>query len=135
MALITEREIDEKAVSEAIHSFSAGALLTFSGVVRNHHLGRTVTSMEYHAYPSMAEKELARIEEEVKCRWPAAAIAIVHRIGLLKVGETSVYIAVSSPHRSEGFDALRFAIESIKKNVPIWKKEVYTDGHAWIEGS
>lgn len=135
MALITEREIDEKAVNEAIRSRSAGALLTFSGVVRDHHLGRAVTSIEYHAYPSMAEKELARIEEEIKKRWPGAVATLVHRIGRLQVGETSVHIAVSSAHRSEGFDALRFAIESIKKSVPIWKKEVYTDGHAWIEGS
>ena len=135
MAAITHQEIDEDSVKKGIHSPSAGALLTFSGVVRGHHLGRAVTFIEYHAYEPMAKKELTRIEEEIGQRWPGAAAAIVHRVGLLNVGETSVCIAVSSPHRSEGFQALRFAIDAIKESAPIWKKEIYTDGYAWIEGS
>ncbi len=83
----------------------------------------------------MARKELERIEEAARLRWPAVRIRIVHRVGLLQVGETSVLIAASSPHRAEGFESLRFAIEEIKKSVPIWKKEIYEVGHAWIEGS
>lgn len=135
MAAISLHEIDENSVKKKVHASSAGALLTFSGVVRDQHLGRSVTSIEYHAYEPMAEKELTRIEEEIAKRWPGAAAAIVHRVGLLGVGETSVCIAVSSPHRSEGFQALRFAIEAIKESAPIWKKEIYSDGYAWIEGS
>jgi molybdopterin synthase catalytic subunit len=83
----------------------------------------------------MAEKELSRIEAEVTRRWAGVRIRIVHRTGALRVGETSVLIAVATPHRAEGFDALRFAIESVKRTAPVWKKEIYPDGYAWIEGS
>lgn len=103
--------------------------------MRDHHLGRKVTSIEYHAYETMAIKELSRIEEEIARRWSGVLARIVHRIGHLVVGETSVFIAVSSSHREEGFEALRFAIESLKRAAPLWKKEMYPDGHAWIEGS
>ncbi len=136
MAALTAERIDERGVSRSVEASSAGAVLTFAGTVRNEHLGREVTAIEYHAYEPMALKELARIEEEAARRWTVARVSIVHRLGLLKVGETSVLIAVSSPHRAEGFEALRFAIEEIKKSAPIWKKEVYADGnHKWIEGS
>ncbi|MBI4600642.1 MAG: molybdenum cofactor biosynthesis protein MoaE [Planctomycetes bacterium] len=132
---ITDRPIDEREVVRAVARHGAGAVLTFAGTVRSEHLGRPVTSIEYHAYETMAARELARIEEEAARRWPDVAARIVHRVGLLQVGETSVLIAVSSPHRAEGFEALRFAIESVKERAPIWKKEIYPDGHAWLEGS
>jgi molybdopterin synthase catalytic subunit len=135
MADITERPIDEEAEKQAVGGPQAGAVLTFSGTVREQHHGRQVTAIEYHAYASMAAKELTRIEEEIGKRWPGVRARIVHRTGLLAVGETSVFIAVSSPHRAEGFEALRFAIEGVKAMAPIWKKELYPDGHAWLEGS
>lgn len=135
MATLTREPLDPQTITAAVTSAAAGALLTFAGVVRDEHLGRAVTSIDYHAYDAMALKELDRIEAEAVRRWPAVRIRIAHRTGLLQVGETSVFIAVSSPHRAEGFEALRFAIEAIKQSVPIWKKENYPDGHAWIEGS
>jgi molybdopterin synthase catalytic subunit len=135
LARLTSRAIDAAEVARAVESPSAGAVLTFAGAVRDHHLGHAVTGIEYHAYEALALKEMARIEEEVVRRWPGARVTIVHRTGPLKVGEVSVLIAVSSPHRAEGFEALRFAIDTLKETVPIWKKEIYTDGHAWIEGS
>jgi len=110
-------------------------VLTFAGTVRDSNADRRVEALEYFAYDSMALRELERIEREVEERWPGVRAAIAHRVGLLKVGETSVFIAVGSAHRAEGFEALRHAIEELKKKVPIWKKEIYTDGHAWIEGS
>lgn len=136
MTFITTEPIDGRNLERRVQSPGAGAVLTFAGTVRNEHLGRAVAAIEYHAYESMAVKELSRIENEMVERWPGARVAIVHRTGLLNVGETSVFIAVSAAHRAEGFEALRFAIESIKKMVPIWKKELYAGGeHAWIEGS
>lgn len=135
MAAIVPGPIDEAALVRAVARAGAGAILTFAGAVRDEHGGRAVTAIEYHAYESMAARELEKIEAEIARRWPGARGAIAHRTGLLQVGDISVFIAVSSPHRAEGFEALRFAIESIKKDVPIWKKEMYPDGHAWLEGS
>jgi molybdopterin synthase catalytic subunit len=135
LARVQKERIDGADLGRAVAASGAGALLTFSGTVRDEHLGRRVTGIEYHAYESMAQRELERIEAEVRERWPGTRIAIAHRVGLLEVGETSVCIAVSSPHRAEGFAALRLAIERVKESVPIWKKEFYPDGHAWIEGS
>lgn len=135
MACITSARIDEAAAVRVVAAPGSGALVTFAGTVRDRHLGREVVAIEYHAYESMAERELLRIEDEVRARWEGARIAIVHRIGLLHVGEVSVYIAVATPHRGAAFEALRFAIDTLKETVPIWKKEMYVDGHAWIEGS
>ena len=135
MAEISDQPIDSTAVMARVQAPSAGAVLTFSGVVRDNHRGRRVIGIDYHAYRSMALKEFERIEEDAKSRWPDVRIAITHRIGSLAVGEQSVLIAVSSPHRPAGFEALRFAIEEIKRQVPMWKKEIYSDGYAWIEGS
>ena len=126
-SLITE-PIDLQRVIGACR----GAL---DGVVRNHHNGRSVIGIDYHAYESMALKELTRIEDEATERWSDAQANIVHRIGSLGIGEASVCIAVSSPHRAEAFEACRFCIDRIKETVPVWKKELYSDGHAWIEGS
>lgn len=135
MAHITDTPIDTRPAVDAVRAPAAGAVLTFCGVVRDHHAGQTVTGIDYHAYRPMAVRELDRIEAAARDRWPDIGIHIVHRIGQLEIGDASVFIAVSSPHREEGFAALRFAIEEIKRSVPIWKKELYPDGHAWIEGS
>ena len=132
---ITHSPIDEKAVLVEVADPGAGATLTFAGVVRNNHLGQVVQGIDYHGYQPMAAKEILKIEAEARERWPGVKAVIVHRIGLLGIGEVSVLIAVSSAHREEGFQALRYSIDTLKQRVPIWKKEIYTDGEAWIEGS
>ncbi len=135
MSKLISQSIDARAVIQNVERPAAGAILTFAGTVRNHHLGREVTGIEYHAYEEMAVKKLNHIEAAAREKWPGIEIEIVHRIGFLEIGEASVLIAVGTAHRKEGFEALRYAIDTIKEDVPIWKKEIYTDGHAWIEGS
>ena len=111
----------------------AGAISTFLGVVRDNSLGRKVLYLLYEAYPPMAIKEMEKIEEELRQRWTLEKIAITHRIGRLEVGEASVAIAVSSPHRREGIEACHYAIDRLKKTVPVWKKEFWEGGEVWIE--
>jgi len=134
MFRIVSHPIDPRAVEAAVAYPGAGALCVFHGVVRDHSRGRRVTHLEYEAYPPMAEKVLTQIGEEIAGRWPGARVAIVHRTGRLEVGETSVVIAVSSPHRAEAFEACRYAIEALKTRVPIWKKEFAEDGEYWVGG-
>jgi len=113
---------------------SDGALCLFVGVVRDHNGGRAVSHLEYEAYEEMALVEMQAIEREVRGRWPVGDVRIVHRLGGLSIGEASVAVAVVSAHRAEAFEACRYAIDTLKKTVPIWKKEFYADGSAWIEG-
>ena len=110
----------------------AGAVITFAGVVRDNSRGRGVEALEYEAYAPVAERMLAQIADEMRVRWPVRAVAIWHRTGRLGIGETSVVIALSVPHRQEGFAACAYAIERLKEIVPIWKKEIYADGEVWI---
>jgi molybdopterin synthase catalytic subunit len=110
----------------------AGAIATFIGTTRNNNEGRNVIALDYDAYPEMAVKELVRIGTEAAHKWQICRMAIVHRVGPVQIGEASVVIAVSSAHREAAFAASRFAIEEIKKTVPIWKKEVYEGGEVWI---
>jgi len=135
MARITRDPIDPRPAVSRVEHPGAGAILTFLGVVRIHNRGRVVTGIEYHAYEEMAIRQLDRIEEEIRNRWPEIKVDIIHRVGFLKVGESSVLITLATPHRVEGFAALQFAIDSLKDSVPIWKKEMYTDGYSWLEGS
>lgn len=110
-----------------------GAVVTFVGVVRGESEGRAVDHLEYEAYPEMAEEALSQIGKDTQTRWPTIQqVAIVHRVGRLEVGETAVVIALSAAHRPGVFDALRYAIERLKEVVPIWKKEVWADGAAWL---
>lgn len=132
---VTDSPIDAEAVTRTVRRPEAGAVLTFAGTVRDENRGRTVRGIDYHGYRPMAEREVLRLEEELRSRWPAAEARVVHRLGPLEVGETSVFIAVASPHRDEGFAALRWAIDTLKERLPVWKKEIYPDGEAWIEGS
>ena len=111
-----------------------GALAFFVGVVRNENSGRPVLCLEYEAYEEMALSEMQAIDREVRRRWPITEIRIVHRLGRMEIGEASVAVAVTSPHRDEAFEACRFAIDTLKKTVPIWKKEFYADGAVWLEG-
>lgn len=133
-ARITSAEIAPEESIARVARPGAGAVLTFRGTVRADRDGREVKGIEYHAYEEMALREMEKIVEEIGRLWPGIALDIVHRIGYLEAGETSVLIAVASPHRREGFEGLRHAIDRIKESVPIWKKEFYADGYAWIEG-
>ena len=109
-------------------------MLLFYGVVRNENLGRRVEYLEYDAYPEMAEKVMREVAEEMMRRWPVTDIAIQHRTGRLEIGQESLLVAVSSPHRKEAFEAGLALIDRFKELVPIWKKEVFEGGEEWIEG-
>jgi molybdopterin synthase catalytic subunit len=111
-----------------------GALCLFVGVVRNENRGRRVERLEYEAYEEMARPLMEEIAAETRSRYPVSAVRLVHRLGSLEIGEASVAVAVASRHRAEAFAACRFAIDALKAKVPIWKKEHYTDGSAWLEG-
>jgi len=133
-AVVTE-PIDPAAVLAKVGADEDGASLLFLGVVRDHAEGRAVRGMRYDAYEQMAESVLAEIAGEAAERLGTDRVAVVHRTGELGVGEVSVAIAVSSPHRAEAYEASRYVIEEIKKRLPVWKKERYTDGDAaWVEG-
>jgi molybdopterin synthase catalytic subunit len=110
-----------------------GAACTFVGVVRDHNAGRAVRRLEYEAFEEMALPLMEEIAAEARRRWPAASVSIVHRLGGLEIGEPSVAVAAFAPHRAEAFEACRYAIDTLKATVPIWKKEFYADGAAWRE--
>lgn len=128
----TEDVLDPRAVEALVASDDAGALVTFIGTVRNHARGMAVSSLEYEAYAPAATKMLAQVGTEAQQQWSAVQIAIAHRFGHLLPGEASVVIACSSAHRDEAYAASAWAISRIKQIVPIWKKEHYQDGSAWI---
>ena len=132
MIEIVERPIDVAAVTAAVADPTSGATVSFIGTTRDHHDGRAVTHLEYEAYCDMALSELRKIAAAAAAQWPIAAMAIVHRIGSVPIGEASVVIAVSAAHRQAAFDACRFAIDRLKEVVPIWKKEHFEGGAVWI---
>jgi molybdopterin synthase catalytic subunit len=109
-----------------------GAICTFQGVARRFSRGREVVHLEYEAYPEMAERKLAEIGDELRVKFGVERVAIRHRTGVLEIGEASVVIAVATPHRREAFQACQYAIDRLKQVVPIWKKEVWSDGEQWI---
>jgi MoaE-MoaD fusion protein len=124
--------LDLAAVVSQVADPAAGATATFIGTTRDHNRGRTVTHLEYDAYPEMAEAEMARIAEAVIARHGVARVAIAHRTGHVPIGEASVVIAVSAAHRGAAMDACREAIDTLKQTVPVWKKEVFEGGEEWI---
>jgi len=132
MIAILEEVLSVEEISRAVESESAGAIVTFVGTVRRQSQGHTIEYLEYQVYRPMAEKQLQKIVDAVRERW-CFACAISHRVGRLQVGEASVVIAVSAPHRGPAFEACHWAIDELKKTVPIWKKEVATDGVWWVE--
>ena len=132
MFRVTRDAIDLNELVRYVTDPEAGAIATFIGTTRNNNEGRRVIALDYEAYPEMAEKELARIGDDARKQWPICRMTIVHRLGPVQIGEPSVIIAVSSAHRDAAFAASRFAIEEIKKTVPIWKKEVFEGGEVWI---
>lgn len=131
---VTDQELDPREAIAAVASPSAGAINVFLGVVRNNNLGRSVNHLVYEAYPSMAEKLMGEVAEEAMERFGLEAAAVFHRTGRLEIGETSLLIAISSGHRAESFEAGHWMVDEIKKRVPVWKKEVWSDGESWIEG-
>jgi len=130
---VTANPLSEAAVGEAVAHPEAGAIVVFSGVVRNETGGRRVKFLEYEAHAPMAEAKMREIGEAVRARWPGVKrVAIVHRVGRLEIGEASVAIAVSAAHRREAFEACHFAIDRLKETVPVWKKEYFEDGEVWV---
>jgi MoaE-MoaD fusion protein len=131
---LTAEPLDVHRTEAAVGHPGAGAICSFTGVVRDNNRGEAVTHLEYEAYGGMAEREMRRIADEVAERWPGTRVAMVHRTGQLEIGEASVLISVSAPHRADAFDACRHAIDRLKESVPIWKKEFARSGASWLEG-
>ena len=130
--LLSEEPLSLEAVVEEVASDEAGAVATFVGTTRIHSRGRTVTHLEYEAYEGMAEQVMAEIADELRRRYELCDVAIHHRIGRVGIGERSVVIAVSAPHRRDALAACKDAIDTLKQRVPLWKKEVYEGGEEWI---
>jgi molybdopterin converting factor subunit 1 len=129
---VQEAPIDARVVEAMVMDPGAGAVVTFSGTVRDHGRGQSVSLLEYEAYAPAAERMMEQVGSEISARWPVIKVAMVHRTGALPVGEVSVVIAVSSAHRDAAFEASQYAIERLKEIVPIWKKEHYEDGATWL---
>lgn len=129
--VITSQAIDVDAVISRTAHPDHGALIAFVGMTREWTGGKRTLHLEYEAYVPMAEAAMRKIGEEIAERWPGTLTAITHRIGAVGIGEASVVIAVSSPHRAEAYEASRYAIDRLKQTVPIWKKEIYEDGTEW----
>lgn len=125
---IIDQPIDYTAITERVRSNECGAVVLFMGTVREMTAGRQTVALDYEAYPEMAQQTLQQLVTEARAQWPVHAVAIEHRVGHLALGEISVAIAVSSPHRKDAFEAGRFLIDRLKEIVPIWKKENWSDG-------
>ena len=133
MGFLVEQAIDVRQVAARVATPERGGLVTFVGVVRNHHGGRPVVRLEYSAYGPMANAEFARIIDEAEGRWPVH-VAAEHRIGTLEVGDAAVVVVAAAAHRDAAFDACRYVIDELKRRAPIWKREHYTDGTTgWVD--
>ncbi|HEY2703182.1 MAG TPA: molybdopterin converting factor subunit 1 [Candidatus Dormibacteraeota bacterium] len=133
--LLTTDVLDAAAAEALVRTDEDGGVCTFTGVVRNHAEGRAVERLEYEAYPEMAEPRMRLIGEEALRRTGATAVALWHRTGTLEIGEASVVVSASAPHRAEAFEACRYAIDTLKSDVPIWKKEHGEGGAVWVDES
>ena len=130
---LSEKALDVGEVIARVSGDDCGGLVTFLGAVRDHSRGQSIRHLEYEAYPPMAVAEMDRIADEAAERWPGSRVAIAHRTGHLDIGELAVVVAAAAPHRAEAFEASRYAIDTLKERVPIWKKEVTTSGEYWVE--
>ena len=136
MIQLTREPIDYQQLTESVRRPGCGAVVTFLGTVRDLTGDRVTVALDYESYPGMAEKKMAEIEADTRSRWPFGDIAMIHRLGRLEVGEISVAVAVSCPHRAQAFEACRHAIDRLKELVPIWKKENWADGRTeWVHPS
>jgi len=131
---ITHEPLDRNALVAAVSEQGVGGIVVFEGVVRDNARGKQVRYLEYDVYPEMAVQQIGEIVAEAQRRWGVERVAVAHRVGRLEIGEASVIIVVASPHRGEAFDACRYIIDTLKTTVPIWKKEVATNGEEWVEG-
>lgn len=134
---VTAEPLDRAHVDELVRAVTddgVGGIVVFEGVVRDNARGKQVRYLEYDAYPEMALQQMRQIAQEVQTRWATDRVALVHRVGRLEIGECSVVVAVGCAHRGEAFEACRYAIDTLKATVPIWKKEFYADGEEWVEG-
>lgn len=135
MAELTRSRIDDAALTAAAARADCGAIVSFLGTTRDHHEGRRVVRLEYEAYEPMALEALARIEREAVARFAVASCAVVHRLGEVPAAEASVAVVVAAAHRGPAFDACRWAMDELKRAVPIWKKEHFAEGDAaWVAG-
>jgi molybdopterin synthase catalytic subunit len=130
---ISAEALDEGEVVSRVDGPEAGGIVSFVGNVRNHARGHAIEHLEYEAYPEMAEREMEKIANEAGKRWPGTRVAIAHRVGHLEIGDAAVVVVAASAHRDEAFLACRFAIDSLKLRVPIWKREVAIDGAYWVD--
>ena len=131
---VTTEPLDARRLEAAVTHSRAGAICTFTGIVRDSSRGRSVTHLEYEAFAEMATAQMRKIAEEIGQRWPEARVAMIHRTGRLDIGEASVVVSVSAPHRAEAIAACKVGIDRLKESVPVWKKEFAADGTFWIEG-
>jgi molybdopterin synthase catalytic subunit len=132
MIALTDQRINTDEIIAAVQSDGAGAINVFIGTVRNNTQKKTVVRLEFEAYESMALKKMQELASMASERWPVQKVAIVHRTGVLPIGEAAVVIAVSTPHRKASFEACEFIIDTLKEIVPIWKKEIFEDGEVWV---
>ena len=133
MIRLTHDKIDYAALTESIRSDLSGAVVLFLGTVREMTDGRKTVALDYDAYPAMAQTTMAELEADARSKWPVDNVGIVHRLGHLEVGDVSVAVAVSCPHRQQAFEAGKFLIDQLKLTVPIWKKENFSDGTTeWV---
>lgn len=132
MSYLTDGPIDTPALARATMRRSDGACVVFEGVVRDHHEGRAVESIFYDAYRPMADKEIAKIVADIQSQYRDVKIAVVHRLGHLAIGDVSIAIVCTSPHRAEAYEASRLLIDRVKETVPIWKKERGPGGEEWV---
>jgi molybdopterin synthase catalytic subunit len=133
LCTISDRPLDEAEVVARVDAADAGGIVSFVGNVRDHARGHSIEYLEYEAYPEMAEREMEKIAAQATQKWPGIRVAIAHRIGRLEIGEAAVVVVAAAPHRAEAFEACRFAIDTLKRTVPIWKKEMATDGEYWVD--
>lgn len=132
--IITHEPLNRDALVQAVTHSSVGGIVVFEGVVRDNARGKQVHYLEYDVYHEMATAKIREIIAEAQRRWGVERVAVAHRVGRLEIGEASVIIVVATPHRGEAFDACRYIIDTLKTSVPIWKKEVATNGEEWVEG-
>lgn len=133
MSFLTSQPIDLRVLAASVHASDCGAIVTFVGLVRDHHAGRPVVSLGYSAYGPMAEKVCGEVCAEAESRW-SVKVALAHRLGDLAIGDTAVAVAVAAGHRDAAFEACRWVIDQTKRRVPIWKHERYADGtSAWVD--
>jgi len=130
---ISDQALDEQEVAARVEGPDAGGVVSFIGRVRDHARGHSIERLEYEAYPEMAEREMEKIADAAAEKWPGTRVAIAHRVGRLAIGDAAVVVVAASAHRGEAFDACRFAIDTLKVTVPIWKREIATDGAYWVD--